>query len=267
MRTAFLPLMVLALAAQAQPARWTLPTGLAVKQTGPQSWRFVCDYFNLDRKGGVLSRDRYSGLYTSGLADGTARWSDVTHARNADGSAKFSNAEKREFMEGFSYSHPAHKRMLEADFFHGFPPTAMQERNLVWDTEMIESFGQRHFERLALNTPYRVPDADNVPLAGLGAFHHKELELEWTGISKRNNEECAVIDYRAFFNQFEVSGAAVNMTGRSHYWGQIWVSLTTKRIEYATLYEDVLGELKVAGQATPVLVNVLRIGTFQPAVN
>ena len=54
------------------------------------------------------------------------------------------------------------------------------------------------------------------------------------------------------------------LVGRSHYWGQIWVSLSTGRIEYATLYEDVLGELELQGQEKPVTINVFRIGTFEP---
>ena len=56
----------------------------------------------------------------------------------------------------------------------------------------------------------------------------------------------------------------MNIKGRSDYWGQIWVSLATKQIQYATLYENVAGEMKLAGQDTPQLLNVFRIGTFEP---
>ena len=244
---------------------WTLPSSLAVKQDGPQTWRFTCDYYHLDTKGHLASRVRYSALYTRGLPGDAVRWSDVTVASNTDGSDKFPAAEKREFMEGFSYPHTSDKDMLKPGFFRGFPPMAMQERNLVWDTEMIEAFGQTQFEHLRLNTPYHVPDSADVDLAGMGSFHHKDLQLIWTGISKRNGQECALIDYRAFFNQLEVSNPAMTLTGRSDYWGQIWVSLTTKRIEYATLYEDVLGEMKLQSQEKPMTISVFRIGTFEPS--
>ena len=56
----------------------------------------------------------------------------------------------------------------------------------------------------------------------------------------------------------------MTLQGRSHYWGEIWVSLSTKQIEYATLYEDVLGEMKLAGQATPQVIDVFRSGVFEP---
>jgi hypothetical protein len=57
----------------------------------------------------------------------------------------------------------------------------------------------------------------------------------------------------------------MNMTfqGRSHYWGEIWVSLVDKQIEHATLFEDVLVEFAMPGQPGRQLVGVLRQGTFE----
>ena len=54
------------------------------------------------------------------------------------------------------------------------------------------------------------------------------------------------------------------LTGRSDYWGEIWVSLATKQIEYSTLYEVVVGEMKLPDQDSTQVVNVFRIGTFEP---
>ena len=47
----------------------------------------------------------------------------------------------------------------------------------------------------------------------------------------------------------------MTLKARSDYWGQIWVSLATKQIEYATLYENVGGEMKLAGQNTTQVIN------------
>ena len=120
------------------------------------------------------------------------------------------------------------------------------------------------FERLKLNVPYHVPEVAELSLAGLGTFRNKDLQLTWSGISKRNGEECSLIEYRAFFNTLDFKSAEVNMEGRSHYWGQLWVSMKTGRIEYATLYEDVLGEVTIPSMAKPLTINVFRIGTFEP---
>jgi len=91
----------------------------------------------------------------------------------------------------------------------------MQERNFVWDTLMIESFGQLELEHLKLNAPYHVPDSADVEMQGLGSFHHKDLQLIWTGISKRNGQECAVVDYQAFFNQVAFSNPVLSLIGEA----------------------------------------------------
>ena len=56
----------------------------------------------------------------------------------------------------------------------------------------------------------------------------------------------------------------MTLNGRSDYWGQIWISLATRQVEYATLYEFVSGEMTLPGQTTPQVVSVFRIGTFEP---
>ena len=56
----------------------------------------------------------------------------------------------------------------------------------------------------------------------------------------------------------------IKLKGRSNYWGEIWVSLKSKQIEFSTLYEDVLGELRLPGQDSMQVINVLRSATFSP---
>ena len=48
------------------------------------------------------------------------------------------------------------------------------------------------------NKPFKPPASNsNVPLAGMGTFQNRDIELTWVGISERNGEPCALIDYRA----------------------------------------------------------------------
>lgn len=242
---------------------WLLPTAPVVKG-GPQTYRFTCDYYYLDTKGHLNRRERLSALYSRDLPEGAVKWSDVAVAESSGASDKFSPAQKRGFMEGFSYTRASVKDMLKPEFFRGFPATAMLERNLVLDTHMIESFGQDYFLDLRLNIPFHVPDSAVLPLAGGGTFTLKDLQLIWTGFSQRNGQECAVIDYRAFLNTAIIELPGINLTGGSNFWGQIWVSLKTKRIEYGTLYESVVGELSMQGQESNRVVNIFRIGVFEP---
>ena len=48
------------------------------------------------------------------------------------------------------------------------------------------------------------------------------------------------------------------MSGRSHYWGEVYVSLADKEIEYATLFEDVVTDVLMKGQSQNYLGYTMR---------
>ena len=243
---------------------WDLPHGTLVKDAGPRTYRFTVDYDSANATGDVVHRQRVTGDYTRGLANGEVEWKNVGVADVDGATAPFPAPQKQDFIEGFHY--PAGSPdTLKPDFFKSFPPTAVLERNLIWDTSMIESFGQDFFDRLKLNVPLHISADQDVNMPGVGTFHSRDTVLEWVGRSERNGQECALIDYRAFFNPLEIANGGVSIQGRSDFWGEIWVSLATKQIEYATIYEHVIGQMKLPGQDTPQPLSVLRIGTLEPS--
>jgi len=241
---------------------WSLPQGTIVKDNGPRTYRFTVEYNTANSKGETILRQRLTGDYTRGLASGEVVWNNVTQADAPGATAQFGAAQKRDFMEGFRY-HNDLASTMKPEFFKGFPPTAVMERNLVWDTGMIEIFGQNSFDHLKLNEPYHTPSGEDVNMPGVGTFRNRDVVLEWIGRSERNGQDCAVINYQAFFNPLEIGSGGMTLKGRSDYWGQIWVSLATKQIEYGTLYESVVGEMKLSGQDTTQIINVFRIGTLE----
>jgi hypothetical protein len=176
--------------------------------------------------------------------------------------AAFTAAQKRDFMEGFRYYNDLGSTM-KPDFFKGFPPNAVVERNLVWDTGMLEMYAQNYFDHLKLNEPYHAMSNEDVTMHGIGTFYVRDTVLEWIGRSQRNGQDCALIRYQSFFNPLEIATGGMTLKGRSDYWGEIWVSLATKQIEYGTLYEVVVGEMKPPGQDATQVVNVFRIGTLE----
>jgi len=241
---------------------WTLPQGIAVKDAGTRTYRFTVDYNMANNKGEITHRTRLTAEYARGLPAGDVIWKNVTQA-DADGAtAPFGAPQKRDFMEAFRY-HNDMAATMKPDFFKAFPPSAVFERNLVWDTGMIEMFGQNFFDRLKLNEPLHTGSGD-VDMPDVGTFHNHDVVLTWIGRSIRNGQDCALIRYQAFFNPVEIATGGMTLNGRSDYWGEIWVSLATKQIEYGTLYESVVGEMKLPGQDTAQIVNVFRTGTFEP---
>jgi hypothetical protein len=119
----------------------------AVKDDSPRTYRFTVDYSTADTTGQVIRRQRTWGDYTRGLPRGDSVRTGVSQI-DSDGPGEPSGPiQKREFMEGFRY-HDASASMAP-DFFKGFPPMAVFERNLVWDAQMLELFGQRQFGEAA----------------------------------------------------------------------------------------------------------------------
>jgi hypothetical protein len=250
---------------QTQPlseAKWSLPRGLAVKDAGPRTYRFTVEYNSANSQGDIFQRQRLTAEYTRGLSGGQVMWKNVTQATAEGATAPFGTAQKRDFMEGFRYRNDLDSS-FRPDFFMGFPPTAIMERNLVWDTGMIEMFGQNYFDHLKLNEPYHAISNGDTEIPAVGRFHNRDVVLEWVGRSKRNGEDCAVIEYQAFFNPIEIAVGGMTMKGRSDYWGQIWVSLATKQIDYGTIYESVVAEMKLPGQETSQIVDIFRSGSLE----
>lgn len=242
---------------------WKLPQEASVKETGPRTYRFTEDYLTSDTQGRIIQTQQVKGDYTRGLPNNEAVWNNVSVAQSPQPGSPLGKPQERNFMDGFSYDHEASDPM-SPEFFKGFPNNAVQERNLVWDVVMFEDFGQKHFQHLKLNQPYHLITDQEVNMPGVGKFHNKNIQLMWSGRSYRNGQDCALIEYNAYFNPLELHIEGMSLKGRSHYWGQIWVSLKTRQIEYATLYEDVLGEMKLPGSETVQIINAFRYGVFEP---
>jgi hypothetical protein len=245
-----------------------LPANLKLQEKSPQKYKVYCDYINLDTLGNTINKDRVAGEYTRALPDGKVRWTNVriAHAKGFDD--PFPEGEPQKYMEGLSYSTANRDNLFTERFFRDFPPTEPKTKNLIWDMLMIEQFSWDYWDKLQLNQPYSIQSSpEDVPLAGSGSFQNRSIQLTWIGISKRNGELCALIQYHAFDNKFSASMGTMKFQGRSHYWGEIWVSLEDKQIEYATLFEDVLVQFALPGQSTNQLTNILRKGAFEKEVS
>ncbi len=227
-----------------------------------QQYRITTDYFNGDIFGNFLNKTRLVGEYTRGLEDGKVRWNNVYVQNSNSREGEYPTGETLEYMEDFQYR-PDENMLLESSFA-GFPPNSIQAKNLVWDVMGLETFAWAHFDSLQLNESFRANEINGeLDLAGEGSFENKDVRLKWIGISKMNDERCALINYRTFDNPLKMKNEQMEIKGRSHYWGTIWVSLKDKEIEHAVLYEDVVMDIKFGGQPTGQLLNATREIIFE----
>jgi hypothetical protein len=238
----------------------TLPQSLELKDE-LQKYVVTTDHFNTDIFGNFLNKMRVKGEYTRGYENGKAKWNNVTVALSMVRDSEFPQGAPLNYMENFSYS--ISEDMLKAENFTTFRENSAFAKNLIWDMMGIEGIGWMYFDKLTLNQPFKAGYFNGkMNLAGQGSFENKDMQIIWTGVSRRNDEQCAVIEFRTMNNPLEYSGDGMTMKGRSHYWGTIWVSLEDKQIEHAVLYEDVLMELNLPGQTNKQIMDATREISF-----
>jgi hypothetical protein len=238
----------------------TLPQNLQLNDV-PQKYVVTTDHFNTDIFGNFFNKMRVKGEYTRGLENGKAKWNNVSIATATAGDAEFPQGNPVDYMENFTYN--ISPDMLKPEAFATFGENSAFTKNLIWDMMGIEGFAWSSFEKLKLNVPYSNELFNGkMDLAGQGSFENKDVQITWTGISQRNGEMCAILEYRTFNNPLEYAGEGMSMKGRSHYWGTIWVSLEDKQIEHAFLYEDVVMEMNLPGQTNKQIMNAVREISF-----
>ena len=225
----------------------------------PRAYRFAVEYFTFDAQGAFVQKQRIIGDYTAGNPGEAVKWSHVTLASGTTLAGPYAAAEPQRYMEGFSYQ-PDRQRLFLPEFFKEFPAAATHAKNLVWDTFMLETFVE-NLRLVKEASPYHMPSWA-VPLAGAGTFTNTDITLTWMGVVDRNRQECALVRYEALFNRVDHTLPGLRLVARSDYWGDIWVPIATGDIEYATLYEEVTGELTI-GSEKPKPISIVRKGTFE----
>ncbi|MEN8118450.1 MAG: hypothetical protein ABFS16_15815 [Bacteroidota bacterium] len=242
----------------------TLPADLELKDVH-QKYIITTDHFNGDIFGNFFNKFRVKGEYTRGLDHGKAKWNNVTVAMSMQQDAEFTEGTPLNYMENYTYS-PSDD-MLKQEAFTDFKEHSAFAKNLVWDMMGIEVFAWTYWDKLKLNIPYEAKDINGeIDLAGQGSFENKNIIITWTGVSLRNGELCATIQYRTMDNPLEYEEMSMAMKGRSHYWGTIWVSLEDKQVEHANLFEDVVMEMQLSGQPGKQMMNTTRVISFNKKI-
>jgi hypothetical protein len=235
-----------------------LSSRLKLRESQPLKYQVITDYTSQDIFGNFFTKTRVNGFYTRGLAHGKVQWNNV---RIADASKKddpFPEGVRQDYMENLQYDPMT--AMTDTSLFKVFPAGNMYGKTLIWDISTFESFAWLHFDSLQLNIPFhaRIYDTD-ISLAGSGNFMNHDVKLTWTGISKMNGKKCALIQFEAMENLLTIKAGSMTAKGRSHYWGNIWVSLEDKQLEGAWMNEDVMLEINFPGSAKQYINTIRRL--------
>jgi len=224
-----------------------LPQYLHLDKAIKQTYLVTTDYFNYDLNSNFIDKKRIEGKYTCGLSNDSVKWNDVTISESKDLNLPFPTGEKQNFMEDFDYVQDP--GVLKPEFFKSIPSTNFLIKNLVWDMLGFNVIAYSSWDSLALNQDYHSKElSTEVNISSDGTFENKDMILNWIGITKINDVICAIIKYSAMNNPLHLKMEGFEMSGRSHYWGEIYVSLNNKQIEYVTLAENVITDVQINNQ-------------------
>lgn len=220
-----------------------LPKNLVLDNSIPQIYKFNLHWINRDLDGNMINNSTVIAEYTRGLEDNSVKWDNVINTYLID-SIKYEKQLTE--LNGLTYKIIG-DNFTKQDFYKDFPKGNIDLiRWFVQDAVGLEAFAWMYFDSLKLNQ-ILYPEffrKQKAIFENYGSFTNQDLSLCWTGISKRNNEKCAVIHYQAMYNPFDTNTDAMQLQGRSTYWGDIWISLSDKQIEYAIGNEDVVLKMK-----------------------
>lgn len=235
----------------------SLPENLEIDKSTPQTYRMTTDYFDFDLTGNFIRKAQVAGDFTCFLDNDSVRWNNVSISESSFFDKAFPEGQKQANLEDLKYI-PS-PDCLKEQFFSSIPNIDFRLKNLIWDMIGFEIFAYLYWDSLKLNTVFSANAINGeIKMANDGVFENKEIKLIWIGITKFNNELCAIIKYSQMNGKLKLKTENISMKGRSHYWGEVYVSLEDKQIEYATLTEDVVTDVLVKGQENNFLGYTVR---------
>lgn len=172
---------------------------------------------------------------------------NVRYAESKESGETYPLGEKLDFMQDFRYR-PDQKILAPAFFSERLPQADPFIMNMLWDALAFETLAHGNWDSLRLNKPFRAGNIDSELQIAIGTFENRNATITWIGITEIEGKRCAVLKYSLMNNPLRVAYENVSMLGRSHYWGEIYVSLPDRQIEEATLTEDILTVTQAKGR-------------------
>ncbi len=237
-----------------------LPNDITLDKSIVRSYHMTTDYYDFNLKQDFIRKTRIKGILT--YEGDSAQWRDVYVSGSKKLDAEFYVGSKLSFMQNFRYQ--PNENILSADFFkNNLPEADPSIMNLIWDALGFDALAYSCWDSLNLNEEFRAKSMNfEFKMADIGTFENKDIRITWLGITKINNKICAILKYAVMNNPLDIEYENMSMSGRSHYWGEIYVSLSDKQIEYANLTEDVLTDVKIKGQENNMLGYTIRYITL-----
>lgn len=237
------------------------PSEIKPGKPGIQEYAVTLKWQNIDPiNGTVFNCNAVKATYCTGLKNDSVSWKDVSEAQVSDFLQKEFKGTSLPSFDGFTYK-INETNFLGEDFYSTIPPEQRDlAKWLVSDAIQMQGLAWYVFDSLAFNKPYLPKFLNNydVKFKDWVTFTSRYQKLTWSGITKYNNEVCAMIKFESLNNPVNIENLQMSVKGRSLYYGEMWISLSDKQVEYASMVEDVVMKLKSAIFPEEQLINLQR---------
>ncbi len=199
------------------------------------------------------------------LPNDSVAWNNVTLAQISDFQQTVFSGSPLPSFNGFSYKINA-TNFLNDQFYHSISPEQRDlAKWLVSDAIQMQGLARYIFDSLSFNKPFSPSFLKNYDITfnDWVTFTSRYQKLTWTGITKYNNQVCAIIKFESLYNPLKVDNSQMSVMGRSLYYGELWISLSDKQVEYAAMTEDVIMKLKSSAFPDEQLIELQREVAFK----
>jgi len=223
------------------------PMEIRANTSGNQTYDVSMKWQNLDAiNGNRINCNLAKANYIYDAENMSVRWKDVATGQIQD----FNHTEYQLMalpaFNDFSYT-VNDTNFLKADFYKVIPAAQKDlAKWLVSDAIQMQGLAWYVFDSLEFNKAY-IPEILNnydVKFENWAVFTSRYQKLIWTGITKHNNKICAIVKFESLYNPVKIENEQMSVKGRSLYYGEMWISLKDKQVEYSLMVEDVVMKLK-----------------------
>jgi hypothetical protein len=222
------------------------PRDIKVLNAEIQKYDVTLKWQNLDAiNGNKINCNAVTATYIVGLENGYVGWKNVSLAQIDDfNQTQYKGTDLPSFNK-LTYN-AIDTAFLSEKFYTNIP---IEQRDLakwlVSDAVQMQGLAWYVFDSLEFKTDYfpKLLENHNVRFEDWVTFTSRYQKLVWSGITKHNDEICAIVKFESFYNPVKIDNVQMQVKGRSLYYGEMWISLTDKQVEYAVMFEDVVMKL------------------------
>ena len=236
-----------------------------------QEYNVTLKWQNLDAiKGNKINCNAVKANYIIGLDNDYVSWKNVSLSQIIDFNQNEFNGTDLPSFNSFTYQISDDTDFLKEDFYKSIPHEQRDlARWLVSDAIQMQGLALYVVDSLKFNEEF-IPELlrnYDVKYKNWVTFSSRYQKLIWSGISKYNDEICAIIKFESLYNPIKIDNEQMSVEGRSLYYGEMWVSFADKQVEYAVMVEDVIMKLNSPAFPNEQLIDLQREIVFKKIDN